>query len=205
MDSKTLQYYDQKAREISTRYESRSILFLHNLMERVFPKSGRILELGSGTGRDSAFLEGSGRSIVCSDGTHSMLSELEKYHPELGSKAIQLRLPGPFPFPNHSFDGCLAVAVLMHLEREKILESLSEIARILVPGGVLFFSIPTRSRFLNEEHRDEDGRLYSPLLPREWEELSSRAGFKSLESFQNDDALQREGISWTSFHCILSS
>lgn len=53
----------------------------------------------------------------------------------------QLKFSGQLPFQDSSFDVVTMLAVLEHIEHEK--EILSEIYRVLVPGGKLVITVPS--------------------------------------------------------------
>jgi SAM-dependent methyltransferase len=91
---------------------------------------------------------------------------LDRYAPAVDVRA-DLRLP--LPFREGSFDAALCTEVLEHVPDAQLL--LSEIRRVLSPGGVAVITVP----FVFHYHRDpEDYRRYSPDgLRRDLE----RAGF----------------------------
>lgn len=86
---------------------------------------GRVLDLGSGTGAALPVFEG--RKVVALDPVRQML--------ELSS--IRLRVVGVgerLPFADGSFDGVFSAFVFRNLT--SVEETVSEIARVLRPGGV---------------------------------------------------------------------
>jgi ubiquinone/menaquinone biosynthesis C-methylase UbiE len=93
----------------------------------------RILELGSGTGRHSVVLAGSGSEVTCTDVSAGALALLSKRMSSLG-RTVRV-VPAPMeatPFPDSTFDlaasaGSLSYADPMRLD--------PELVRILKPGG----------------------------------------------------------------------
>lgn len=202
MDKQTARYYQDFASAIGSRYESRSLDFLYEYASKVFPKGGKILELGCGTGRDGANLLERGFQIFSSDGSIAMLRELQHFHSVLSSRSFVCRLPHPLPFHSDCFDGCLAVAILMHLELGEIREVFIELERVLKKGSSCLVSIPTKRSGLNSEFRDEYGRLYTTIPDQFFEDLSKILDLRSAHSFQNLDVLTPDRILWTTYELV---
>ncbi|HEY5600505.1 MAG TPA: class I SAM-dependent methyltransferase [Patescibacteria group bacterium] len=93
---------------------------------------GKILDLGSGPGRDGLLLSNRGLDVVCLDASLSM-TELTKSKNLISIQADLLKIP----FKNESFDGVWAYTSLLHIRRKYFPQALSEINRILKPGGKL--------------------------------------------------------------------
>jgi 2-polyprenyl-3-methyl-5-hydroxy-6-metoxy-1,4-benzoquinol methylase len=96
---------------------------------------GRILEVGSGPGRDADFLESLGLQVRRTDATRAFLA----LQAERGKRGELLNLltddlSGPY-------DGVLAMCVLIHIERAHIDLVLGKIAGALRPAGALLTSV----------------------------------------------------------------
>ena len=99
------------------------------------PPSGRVLEIGSGPGRDADLLEGRGLHVQRSDATRAFADRLRsRGHAVLDLDVRRDPLPA-------DLDGVLANAVLLHLQREELASALQRIRAALAPGGVLAFSM----------------------------------------------------------------
>src|SRR5919198_89789 len=102
---------------------------------------GRALEIGAGTGYFTLNLmqEGVIESAVCTDISPGMLKTLDRNARSLGL-TVQTRAcdAAALPFGDDSFDLVLGHAVLHHLPR--LTEAFAEFARVLRPGGTLFFA-----------------------------------------------------------------
>jgi len=101
---RTVKFYNNHAAETAATYEG--VDFTGGL-ERVvpyLPKSGRLLELGAGSGRDAAFWLGRGYDVSAVDGSAAMVDEALRYHPELAGRMVQHQLPTQLPFCDGSFD-----------------------------------------------------------------------------------------------------
>jgi SAM-dependent methyltransferase len=97
--------------------------------------SGRVLELGSGPGWDALHLEARGVQVTRSDATHAFLTRLRAAgHHALHLDARTDDLGGPW-------DGLLADAVLLHLDRAQLEDLLHRARRAVTTDGVLGFTL----------------------------------------------------------------
>lgn len=71
MDKKknqTISYYSGNVTELIHRYETADVATLHKRLQKSFPKAGKLLELGCGSGRDASHMIGIGYDVVpCSE------------------------------------------------------------------------------------------------------------------------------------------
>jgi len=111
---------------------------LERLARRV-PRTGRVLDLGCGTGRIASRLAAAGwQRVVGADRAPEMIRIGRERHPDLDLRSLA---PGPLPFADASFDGVLLLAVLTCLPADDDLEAcLAEVRRVLAPGGLLWVS-----------------------------------------------------------------
>ena len=100
--------------------------------------AGRILEIGGGTGANLPFYDGKIESLVVTEPEPPMLRRLQRKARELAPLATVLRAPAEdLPFEDDSFDTAVATLVLCTVPDPA--SSLRELARVLKPGGRLFF------------------------------------------------------------------
>ncbi len=105
------------------------LAFLDQLVELV--GTGRVLELGSCSGRDASYLEDRGLRVTRSDATPAFVEIMREAGQE--ARLLDVRtdnLDGPY-------DAVLANAVLLHLTREQFEEALPRIRRAVIGSGVL--------------------------------------------------------------------
>ncbi|MGC4111678.1 MAG: methyltransferase domain-containing protein [Nocardioides sp.] len=105
------------------------------------PPGGRVLEIGSGSGRDAVALERAGLSVRRTDITPAFVRMLR----EAGHEADQLDplhddLLDPAA-PSEQYDGVWADASLLHVDRDDLPVVLSRLAVVTKPGGGLFVSV----------------------------------------------------------------
>lgn len=100
----------------------------------------RVLDAGGGTGRVSRQLQADGRWIALADSSIRMLRHaiLAGDFGRVGSQTEQL------PFAAGSFDCVLMVDALHHVQNQR--QTLSELWRVLAPGGRLIIEEPDIQR-----------------------------------------------------------
>lgn len=138
MDTGTDLFYGTYAEQLRARPESpRSAMMA--FAERFFRPGEIILDVGAGSGRDTAALRALGVEAVGVEPNEAMRARAMASHPDL---ADQLR-PGGLPalgqpfadrYPE-GFDGVVCSAVLMHIEPTALAEALHALASVLRPNA----------------------------------------------------------------------
>lgn len=59
------------------------------------------------------------------------------------------------PFSNHSFDIITSISVIEHINGDGDTRMMSEIARLIVPGGIAIITFPVRPEHTNEYRKDD--------------------------------------------------
>ncbi len=98
-------------------------------------RAARVLDVGCGTGRWVRRLEEHGLSVVGIDQSAEMLSLARKrgtLSPLVSGEVQNL------PFRDESFEFVSAVTVIQHVRPQEQVRALSEMVRVLRPGGYLF-------------------------------------------------------------------
>lgn len=102
---------------------------------------GRFLDLGCGPGRHSMQFARAGFDVTAFDLSPEAVAMVEGKAREagigIGTRCGDMRR---LPFPDASMDCLLAYHVISHTDTEGIREVLSEIRRVLRPGGELYLS-----------------------------------------------------------------
>ncbi|MBK5110620.1 MAG: methyltransferase domain-containing protein [Thermoleophilia bacterium] len=122
------EYDDSLPPHVVEHYLEKRTLFIRGMLD-----SGRILDVGCGTGVVAGRLAAAGYDVTGTDPSPGMLSHLAEHapgvHPVEGS-ATEL------PFENDSFDLTYCVAVMHHIaEPAAVHRSLGEMVRVVRPGG----------------------------------------------------------------------
>jgi SAM-dependent methyltransferase len=102
----------------------------------------RVLDLGSGSGVFSASLASAGASVVGIEVAEAAVRRSRAQHPELDFRLAPL--DGPLPLQDASFDLTWASEVIEHVADTA--RWLSEVRRVLAPGGRLLLTTPNHGR-----------------------------------------------------------
>ncbi len=155
MDAVTLRAYDKGAAAFAQDWhEQPPPSDLHDLVRRFF-RPGATADIGSGSGRDAAWLSANGFPAVGYDPSAGLLEEARARYPGLAFHSAAL--PALEGIADASFANVLCETVVMHLPREDVAPAVRRLMAILAPGGVLYLSWRvTRGADLRDGH----GRLY---------------------------------------------
>jgi SAM-dependent methyltransferase len=102
----------------------------------------RALDLGSGTGVFTAELAGAGARAVGAEVAQAALERARSTYPELAFQLVPI--DGPLPFDDSSFDLVWASEVIEHVADTG--PWLSEVRRVMAPGGHLLITTPSHGR-----------------------------------------------------------
>lgn len=199
MDEKTIRYYEENARRLLPAYEGITSS-LRARFPSVFPRGGRILDVGAGTGRDAAGLVADGYEAWGVEPSAAFRECAVERHPELRERILKGVLPDGLPEPEElggRFDGILCSAVLQHVPRHRVLEAILQFKKVLRQGGRVLLSVPLDRPGIDGNDRDAVGRLFTPLHPGEVQLLFERAGFQLIDSWVDADPHKRPGHRWT--------
>lgn len=122
---------------------------------RYLKDNNNVLDAGTGTGRFAIYLAQMGLNVVAMDTSPEMIKIARNKAQELGCQhRIQFVVADieNLPFKATSFDGFCSIIVLIHFAF--LDQAVSELARILKPGGVAVLDTP--SKVLS--------RAYQPLV-----------------------------------------
>ncbi len=115
-------------------------------LEQLFKEDNvkRILDAGCGAGRHTIHFAKKGFELYGFDDDEEALAHAKHVLQEANLKA-DLRvwnMTRPWPYQNDFFDAVIAVRVIHHTLNSNILKIVSEIDRVLRPGGYLFLQVP---------------------------------------------------------------
>ncbi|MBN2655936.1 MAG: class I SAM-dependent methyltransferase [Spirochaetales bacterium] len=195
MDRKTIAYYNREASEIAERYNSIESP-LQTLIPRLFNRGDKILDIGCGSGRDTALMLGRDLDAYGVDPGDALLTEAERNYPELTGRLFRGSLPDlPLTIPS-PFDHLYMSAVIMHIPDTELHACADALRNLLKPGGTLVLSHCPQREGLGDDGRDEDGRLFILRSSGQIVLLFEGLGFRKKQLFKNSDSLGREGVRW---------
>jgi SAM-dependent methyltransferase len=156
MDKATLAAYNSDAPAFVRRWLGEpEPADMYALFRRFF-RPGPTADIGSGSGRDAAWLTANGFPTTGYDVSDGLLAEARARFPHIAFK--KAALPDLAGVPDRHFDNVCCETVLMHLPREEIEPAVTRMLDILKPGGVLYLSFRITR---DADHREADGRLFT--------------------------------------------
>jgi ubiquinone/menaquinone biosynthesis C-methylase UbiE len=184
----TIDAYDATATAFADRWFR---LRLRTAMARFtahLEAEARVLDVGCGPARDTAWLAEQGFTAIGVDLSQGMLREGQAR----GIKVPLIRADMAYvPFSTDSFQGLWVCASLLHIPKRQIEQVLQELARVVCPGGHVYVAV---KRGEGEAWvRDEDGnrRFFAYYRPQEIQSLIEQAGLRILAAWQNADSAGR--------------
>ena len=110
-------------------------------------KGTRILDLGAGVGRHAIWLAEQGFEVTALDAAPEGLAEINKVG---GVETVLARMDN-LPFEDTVFDHIVSWNVIYHGDEDILLRTLSEIRRILRPGGTYLGTMLSKRRLPHEQ------------------------------------------------------
>jgi ubiquinone/menaquinone biosynthesis C-methylase UbiE len=178
MDEQTINTYNALAKD----YDDETVEFWDLFPKEVFDKfisftgKGRVLDIGSGPGRDAVFLRDRGAEVVCLDASETMIAMTS----EKGFESVRADFMH-LPFSDESFDGVWAYTALLHISKADVHAPLEEARRVLKKGGIFDFGmIEGEGEIYRESSGVKSPRLFSLYTKHEMETLLHDHGFEVL-------------------------
>jgi ubiquinone/menaquinone biosynthesis C-methylase UbiE len=174
-EEKTTKFYDDNAEEwVSSHSGGR---FWGGEIDRFYEllPSGKLLEIGSGGGRDAKDLIKLGYEYVGTDISEGLLKEARKHNP--GATFLKQSVYD-LDFPENTFDGFWASAVLLHIPKDRISEALGTIHNVVKAGGIGFIAI---KQGLGEKV-EKEGRFFAYYDNGEFKDKLEESDFEIVDS-----------------------
>jgi len=181
----TVAWYDAEARAY---FASTVDLYLAALWDRFLdklPPGGRILDAGSGSGRDTRAFKDRGFRVDAFDASPALARLSSAYTGQQTRVARFSDWSGP---PGY-YDGIWAFASLLHVPRPQLPEAIDRLAASLKPGGILFASFKVGAA----DSVDSRGRRFTNLTPSQAELLFRRSGAFDDVQVETDEAPAAHG------------
>lgn len=176
---RTIRTYDAVAETQIARTRDRSVIAAElDRFRESLPEGAFVLDVGAGSGADSAELRRRGLRVVSCDLSFGMLEVGRREFPGPRVQADMRRLPF-----TQSVQGCWVHASLLHLPRSAVPEALAEFRRVMVQPAMLHVAVKRGS-----DHEWETGqygaaypRWFTYWAPEELDRVLAEAGFRILE------------------------
>ena len=145
-------------------------------------RTGPILDLGCGPGRDSIYMASLGATVVAADATMEMLtSSLFRRTGSKGRPAVVQLDMASLPFRADTFAGAWVCASMLHLPRLIIPTALSELYRVLKPGGQVAISMKSGTgEGLHNGETIKEARWFTLFEPHDFVELVRNESFAHI-------------------------
>lgn len=176
-------YYDEEGDERLNRpMDPRRVAARDGFLATIATGGERcVLEIGSGPGRDAAAFINAGHCHIAVElsGEHARRCQTT------GSRVIRASVRR-LPFPTASFDSIWTMSTLMHVPDSAIVLALSEVTRVLKPGGVAAIGVwggPDVEELSSEDQlRGREPRLFSRRSNKRWRGMLD--GIGTVEDFK---------------------
>lgn len=181
-------WYQENAQEAAKQYETVAVEAIHGWLERFLPESsGRVLDIGAGSGRDAAWLAGLGHQVVAVEPSSEMRKEAKRRHPGTGIQWRSDRLPALRTLSRQEpFDLILVSGVWQHVAKSDRKRAFRKTINLLKLGGVLAISL---------RHGPETlGQQVHTVSVEEIESLARDHGAFVVYRNEAEDSLKRKGV-----------
>lgn len=189
---RAVSYYDRNAQVLADSYEGLSFEQAHPDLSAALATGRplRILDVGSGSGRDAAAMAGLGHFVTAVEPSDQMRALAQHLHPT--SKVLWRNdaMPGLDGLGSERFDVILLSAVWMHVEPAQRAAAFDRLAQLLAPGGRLYMT-------LRMGPADAERAIYA-VSESELEALAQSRRMSLVQLSQRSDLLGRSEVSWRS-------
>ena len=174
---KTVDYYDKEAQSWSDSHGgNEKVSWWEKEMEtfKSYLPNGSIIEVGAGGGKDAEALIKLGYDYTGTDASEGLLELARKRNPD--TRFFQKYVHELEPSMG-LFDGFWASAVLLHIPREEIEESLNAISSVIKEDGIGFI---TMKEGVGERLDTQTGRLFTYYTEDDFSRHLGNTGFSVL-------------------------
>ena len=177
-EQKTINYYDQQAPQWASEHgghEEKSYWEKQMARFKEFLQDGKVLEIGSGAGKDAKALIAMGYEYTGTDASKGLIDVAQARNPKavFVNEAVE-----DLSFPSDSFDGFWTAATLLHIPKDQIDIALQKIKGVCKTGAVGFISLKEGE---GEKEDTNTGRWFAYYSKEEFTEVLKRNGFEVVD------------------------
>lgn len=184
---RTVQSYEGFAREYDKLVNAKRPPHIEDALRRLvqcMPPGGSVLEIGSGSGRDADVVESLGAIVRRTDAARAFLDLMAQRGKQADLlNVVSDELGGPY-------DGVLAMAVLIHVERAQVDAVLRKIHAALKRGGAFLVS-------MRKGEGETSGDYHTVYWSRDG--FAARLAAAGLAVAWDADSLGPDGGAWVTF------
>jgi SAM-dependent methyltransferase len=187
--------YADEAEDLFKRYESIPAADAHRAVLHLIPAApSRVLDIGSGTGRDAAWFASMGHRVVAVEPTDAMRLPAMALHPSLQIEWLNDSLPelALVRTRGERFDLVMLTAVWMHLDAQQRQRAMPNLGALVREGGTVIMKI--------RHGPVPAGRRMFEITPEETIELARMQDLHpilNLRTQSSQEANRAAGVDWT--------
>lgn len=187
----TLSYYNQNADAFIEGTQKADVSKQYRLFSKYLSPDCKLLDLGCGSGRDSAYFSSLGFEVTAVDGSEELCKRVKASY---GIDALCIKFED-LSFVSE-FDAIWACASLLHVKKADMPNVLGKVSAALKPGGVLYASFKYGS-----DERVCDGRFFNDYTQNDLDTLLTTENQLSLLEYwiTEDVRPERSGERWLNF------
>lgn len=189
--NETLNYYNQNADSFIDGTRNADMSEQYRFFLRHLPAGSKLLDLGCGGGRDSAYFSSLGFEVTAVDGSEELCKRVREAY---GIDALCVKFED-ISFASE-FDAVWACASLLHVKKADMPMVMEKVSAALKQGGVLYASFKYGS-----EERICNGRFFNDYTQNELDTLLTKENRLSLLEYwiTEDVRPDRAGERWLNF------
>lgn len=187
--SATIKTYD----EIAEKYYKRYFNYDESYLMDFFIKNlngKKILDVGSGPGRDAMILSEKGFDVIGIDLSSAFITMGKKNAPKAMFMKMDMR---KLEFSDGTFDGVWAIASFLHIPKDQAKQTLLELKRVLKKDGMLLIAVKEGSGEGFDENK-KFPRFFSYYTTEELNALLESCGFTIMRNARK----ATENVMWIS-------
>ena len=187
----TLTYYNQNADAFVEGTQNADMSEQYRFFLKHLTSGCRILDLGCGSGRDSAYFSSLGFKVTAVDGSEELCKRVKENY---GIEALWIK------FEDMSFaaefDAVWACASLLHVKKADMPNVLDKVSAALKPGGILYASFK-----YGKDERVSNGRFFNDYTENDIDTLLTPENQLTLLEYwiTEDVRPDRSGERWLNF------
>jgi SAM-dependent methyltransferase len=187
--------YADEAEDLFKRYEGIPAADAHRAVLHLIPAApSRVLDIGSGTGRDAAWFASLGHRVVAVEPTDAMRLPAMALHPSPQIEWLNDSLPelALVRTRGQRFDLVMLTAVFMHLDAQQRQRAMPNLAGLVREGGTVIMKI--------RHGPVPAGRRMFEITPQETIELARMQDLHPVLNLRTQSSQEQNraaGVDWT--------
>ncbi|MEK6947701.1 MAG: class I SAM-dependent methyltransferase [Nanoarchaeota archaeon] len=178
-----IQTYNKFSKIYADYTSSKIMQFQLNNFISLLPEKGKILDAGSGSGRDSNYLKEEGLDVIPVDFSDGMIEEAKKLNVDT-IKGNLLEMSS-----DDEFVGIWCMATLADIPKSEAPKLIKNFSKALKKDGILYIAVKKgdSEQIIEKERYDNSPRFYAFYQKKELNDLLISNGFVIIESTESND------------------